>query len=440
MTWLDQLQPASFRGVPFHVDTIEHTAGDNVVLREYPFQDLPTVFRMGEAAEEIKFSAYVIGDDYIEQREALREVLTGEGLLVHPTAGAMQVYVNGKFQIKENPTAEGGMARFDLVFIRAETRRYPAGVPNTDAQAVDAADAMDEAAWSEFETSFALADVPGWAGDRALSRLMGALDVVWSAIGPVLAALPEMVDFVAEGISAYQRIKSDFGALLQRPGGLVAPVGALFAVPVDLDAPKAVLFQAAMQSLFNMPAKLVQNDFEVVQMPVGGLLAMYGAGDAAVLGVDSAARSALARLNASADQLVETLATTAWLRATVQVELGGYDQALAMRSLVGNQCKRLLVSASARSAAPKTLLTGGLAWHDAMAGLQRAALGSLQERSRNLVRLSSYAPGAFQPVWYVSYALYGTAAYADEIMALNPHIVHPMLVPPGKPLRVARHD
>ncbi|MFD2451713.1 DNA circularization N-terminal domain-containing protein [Ideonella paludis] len=141
MAWLDQLRPASFRGVPFQVDTIEHLAGDNVVLREYPFQDLPTVFRMGEAAEEIKLSAYVIGEDYIEQRDALRQVLSGQGELVHPTAGRMLVYVAGRFTTREAPTAEGGVCRFDLTFIRAEARRYPTQGPNTRTQATTAAQA-----------------------------------------------------------------------------------------------------------------------------------------------------------------------------------------------------------------------------------------------------------------------------------------------------------
>ena len=79
MTWLDQLQRASFRGVPFQVDTIDHSAGDNVVMREYPFQDLPTVFRMGEAAEEIKLSAYVIGDRVFHQKFGYGEVMAIEG-------------------------------------------------------------------------------------------------------------------------------------------------------------------------------------------------------------------------------------------------------------------------------------------------------------------------------------------------------------------------
>ena len=139
--WLAQLRPASFRGVVFQVDTVDVTAGDNLVVRDYPFQDLPTVFRMGAGREDIKFSAYVIGDDYDVQRDTLREALTGvgtlpaSGILVHPTAGTQLAIVSERFVIKENPVAMGGMARFDLSFVRAETRRYPVSVANTGAQA-----------------------------------------------------------------------------------------------------------------------------------------------------------------------------------------------------------------------------------------------------------------------------------------------------------------
>ena len=80
------------------------------------------------------------------------------------------------------------------------------------------------------------------------------------------------------------------------------------------------------------------------------------------------------------------------------------------------------------------------AWHDAMLALLAAGLRDLQERSRDMARLDTWTPQAWMPVWAVSYRLYGTAAYADEILAMNPHIEHPLLVPPGKALRIARHD
>jgi prophage DNA circulation protein len=54
--------------------------------------------------------------------------------------------------------------------------------------------------------------------------------------------------------------------------------------------------------------------------------------------------------------------------------------------------------------------------------------------------LTTYTPESWQPVWYVSYRLFGTIAWADEIMAMNPHIRHPLLVPPGKALRIVRHE
>jgi prophage DNA circulation protein len=75
-----------------------------------------------------------------------------------------------------------------------------------------------------------------------------------------------------------------------------------------------------------------------------------------------------------------------------------------------------------------------------VAALQTTALKDLQARSRDVVRLTSYTPKAWQPVWYISYFLFGTAAYADEILDLNPHITHPLLVPPGMALRIMRHD
>lgn len=434
MTWLDQLQRASFRGVPFQVDTIDHSAGDNVVMREYPFQDLPTVFRMGEAAEEIKLSAYVIGDDYHEQRDALRQVLTGQGELVHPTAGILRVFVAGKYTIKEAPTAEGGMARFDLTFIRAESRRYPAGVVNTAATVQTAAIAAKAAAIDAFEAEWTLAGQPGWVSDRAVARLKDAVTTAWAPIAKATQGLGEFTD---DAIAAYQTLRDNFDSLVGSPSGLAGSISALFSLPSDFSNGAAREFQRAFGWVFDLSSRLVQRDFEVISMPaVGAGLVMYGTGNADVLGVDSATRAQLARMTAVSDQLVETLATAAWAQATTAVELAGYDEALAMRSTVHAQLVRLMQRAS--SAAAATSLPAS-SYHDALMSLHTAALADLQARSRDLVRLTTFTPEAWMPVWAISYRLFGTAEYADEILAMNPHITHPLLVPPGKALRVAKH-
>jgi prophage DNA circulation protein len=110
---------------------------------------------------------------------------------------------------------------------------------------------------------------------------------------------------------------------------------------------------------------------------------------------------------------------------------------MGLRGQVHTQCMRLLQAASL---APATRPMPGSSVHDALLALHGAALADLQARGQDLVRMTSYTPMAWQPVWYISHRLFGTAAYADEILAMNPHIEHPLLVPPGKPLRIARHD
>lgn len=434
-TWLEQLLPASFRGVPFQVDTIEHQAGDNVVLREYPFQDLPTVFRMGEAAEEIKFSAYVIGDDYIDQRQALRDVLSGEGVLIHPTAGTMRVFVAGKFTIKENPTAEGGIARFDLTFVRAEARRYPAGVANAGQTAKDKAEAAKAASVDAFAAGFDLNGKAGWAADRAMARVNDSVATVWGNMSKVTGGLG---DFTNTVIGNYQAVRDGIGTLVRQPRLLGNALANLFGLPTDLSAAAARDFAATFQGLFNMGSLVSRRDFETsVMPPVGGGLVMYGTGNSTALGLDTPARRQLTTMNDHSDQLVESLALAGWVQAIAEAELTSYDDAMELRNTVHTQAMRLLTRASTM-AAPDALPASS--WHDAMLAMLSACLEDIRSRSQDLARLTTYTPTGWTPVWLVSYRLFGTVAYADEIMAMNPHIVHPLLVPPGKPLRVMRHD
>jgi prophage DNA circulation protein len=444
MAWYDQLTTASFRGVAFQVDTIDVTAGDNTVLREYPFQDLPTVFRMGEGVEELKFSAYVIGDDYMEQRDALRQVLTGEGVLIHPTAGAIRVYVAGKFTIKENPTAEGGMARFDLTFVRAEARRYPVGVTSTPVIAKLAAATAAAAAKNQFAAAFSLARAPSWVAARLLGNFQSSLGGVWGQLKGVAGGLG---DFNSALIGNYQDLRANLEDLVHTPRALASSIADLFTIPGEISQAVARDFRSAFAWGFDLRSQLAQTDFEtlVVPAPAGSgragvgdaALVLFGTGDARALGSASTARGQLDQLVAASDQLFETLALSAYVQAAAAVELEGYDEAMAMRQAVNSQCTRLLLAASS-AAAPSALTS--TSWHDAVQALHTAALGDLQARSRDLVRLTSYTPPGWESVWSISYKLFGTADYADEILAMNPAIRHPLLCPPGQPLRIVRHD
>ena len=124
------------------------------------------------------------------------------------------------------------------------------------------------------------------------------------------------------------------------------------------------------------------------------------------------------------------------VRAVAQIELENYDQALALRTDFNRQITELILA----SAAEPVGGVGATTTHDALVRLKTAVLTDMQARSRDLARLTTYTPESWQPALYVSYRMFGTTRWAGEIVAMNPHILHPLLVPPGTPLRVIKHD
>jgi prophage DNA circulation protein len=77
---------------------------------------------------------------------------------------------------------------------------------------------------------------------------------------------------------------------------------------------------------------------------------------------------------------------------------------------------------------------------EALRRAHTASLADLQARSSDLSRLTSYTPQTWQPAIYVSWRVYGTARYTDEILAMNPHIRNPLLCAPGVALKLIKHD
>ena len=116
-TWRDQLHPASFRGVPFHVDSDSMPAGRRTQTHEYPQRDKPLVEDLGRVTREIKLAAFVIGEDCYFQRDNLLNALDkpGAGELVHPWYGRLTATATVCSVSHER--REGGMVRFDLVFV-----------------------------------------------------------------------------------------------------------------------------------------------------------------------------------------------------------------------------------------------------------------------------------------------------------------------------------
>ena len=91
-SWWNQLQPGSWRGVGFVMDSAELKTGRRTALHEYPYRDTVWTEDLGKLPRRFSFQAFLVGDDVYQQRDAMVAACetAGAGTLVHPTMGSIQ--------------------------------------------------------------------------------------------------------------------------------------------------------------------------------------------------------------------------------------------------------------------------------------------------------------------------------------------------------------
>lgn len=161
--WRDILlsEPASFRGVVFHVDSGSRSSGRRAVVHEYPKRNLPYAEDMGRHAKRFQFTGYLIYRprksfeqnpllyDYVTRRNELYDALEADdiGKLVHPVfaPGGMQVLCE-RYSMTES-RERGGYTQFDMSFVEAGTPvSFTQAPTNTKANVGTSADSADKAA------------------------------------------------------------------------------------------------------------------------------------------------------------------------------------------------------------------------------------------------------------------------------------------------------
>ena len=125
--WRDHLVPASFRGIPFLVESHEFSFGRRTDIKELTNSNNVVVKDQGGIAEKFSITAFVVqswdnGFDYFDQKNTLIDALRlkGQGILIHPYLGKIFVQCNGEQTCSED-TAEGGYCRFQLSFVQDNT-------------------------------------------------------------------------------------------------------------------------------------------------------------------------------------------------------------------------------------------------------------------------------------------------------------------------------
>jgi len=205
--WLKKLRKASFRGVPFFYESADTELGRRLARHEYPQRDIPYLEDMGRKAREMELDAYVIGGDYMRQRDALISAIeqSGAGTLVHPFLGEMQATVDSCTLSESNNY--GGMARFSLRFIEAGSNEYPKTELDTQSLVETQCTAANDAMLEEFGGSFSVADAPDFVSQNALDGIAVFVDVASGLIAQMQSAVYLAQDYVDAAASALSELR-----------------------------------------------------------------------------------------------------------------------------------------------------------------------------------------------------------------------------------------
>jgi prophage DNA circulation protein len=142
--WRQTLQPASYNGVPFHVDVQSKASGRRIVPFEFPKLDTPMTEDMGRRIRRFIVAAYIIyspvlDPDIISNRDDLIQELEAEGpgLLILPDGlqdmiGAPSgMVVVDHYEVTEH-REKGGFIEFQIAFMEAGSAT--SGAPGIDTQ------------------------------------------------------------------------------------------------------------------------------------------------------------------------------------------------------------------------------------------------------------------------------------------------------------------
>lgn len=386
-----ELIAGSFRGVAFRTTSAELTGGRRNVLNQYPQRDVPYSDDMGREARSYVVEAYLVGDDYLAQRDALQAALetAGPGELRHPRYGILTVALSGKFSFKESPD-RGGYCSVSVTFVEDGPNTFPQASTNTVAQVESTANAADDAAAQAFEDEFD-ATGPSVLGQQAEA-----------AVGADVAGTAAMAQQVA-GTEA-------LAGVLGLAGTLVAGLDVLVRAPGLLAAQLRGLGAALIDGLA-WPLAALQSFDLVFLNNAQPLPAAFVASTLARSQANDVARGALNR----------RLAITNQARAlTIVLGSGAVatrEQALVLRAAVLRNLDTEL-----ETNAPPVLVAR------ALAQLRVALVRDVAARAEMLQRSASYTPATVLPALVLAHRVYQDAGRADELVARNA-IKHPAFVP-----------
>lgn len=429
MTWKDQLRPASYRGVRFHVDSADTTVGRRTVTHEYPGRDRPYTEDLGRRRRQFRVEGYVIGPDYMRARDALRAALEkpSPGTLVHPYLGTLKVAVSGEVRIRES-TRRGGMAEFTIPFVEAGGQAMPAQSADTPRVTVSEAGAAIAAAKAAAAERFGTSEL----APTALEKIQGAVQSAVDTVSGLADAVPTNPEALAQFRSQVTDLRNSVTQLVEAPADLAAGVAGAVQ-DVGYLATDLSQLPDRVSDLFDGTVSRFEAAFQQFQQ-LGGYETPFAAPASPATAEERQQRANLAAIQ----DLLRRTATIEAARASAAVEPETSDRALEIADWVAEALDELLVTAGDTAAHPDTPAGAVDAEDEAaarMRSLRAAAVTDLRTRAAQLPRLMAYTLPEMTPALVVAHRVYGDAGRHEEIVNRN-NVRHPGQIPGGAVLEV----
>lgn len=238
MTWREDLRRvkfsdgrtligATFRGVPFFVEASERGGGRRTVKHQFPYRDDPFIEDLGRDARTFHVDGYVLGDDYLTQRDALLAVLedeAGPGELVHPYHGVRRAICE-KHGTREARDI-GGIAMIAMDFAEAPAQAVvPTVVVDSAGQVSTSADAAHAATKAELVEKFDPSNLQAFAFASAETALKNASAGLNAKLGPIISTTQEAAQLTGQ----VALLTAETSSLVRQPAGIVDAFLTVFA-------------------------------------------------------------------------------------------------------------------------------------------------------------------------------------------------------------------
>lgn len=411
--WRKQLQPASFKGVPFEVLSDSSTFGRRIQVHEFVQRDQPYCEDLGRITRRFSVNAFFGGDDCLDKRDAflaaIDEDATGE--LVLPTWGAMQATaLPGSV---DHSREDGGVVWISLEFVESGDKGYPVATPATDAQLGDAAGGVLD------------------AGSNWFTDAMGAVDTARVNIAAMTSSVTAAYGLVTGTIGTITRTVASAADLANM--ALNAPANFVLAVRASVGSVRTSLSGIdPAQALSSLRSAAGNSRSMGYVNPAGGAHTV-----AAVQAVNELARSAAltVALDAASQLPVQRAAAPAMALPVWQ------QAAQALERPPVLYAPDVLAARDVLDAALWDALQGGNGRPplDVLKALQDARVKArrhLAQAAGAAVSTVQITPPAMLPALVLAHRQWGDATRAAEIVQRN-RLRHPGFVPP-QPLQVAR--